>query len=52
MTSPHLLVNGSDLKYIQVLLGHRIVKTTGIYTPVTTKGFDKIVCPLDRLKIK
>ena len=52
MTSPHLLDNGSDFKYIQALLGHRSVKTTEIYTHVTTKGFDKIVSPLDRLKIK
>jgi site-specific recombinase XerD len=45
----HLLENGTDLRYIQVLMGHESIKTTEIYTHVTTKGFDQIINPLDKL---
>ncbi len=45
----HLLEQGTDLRYIQVLLGHRSSKTTEIYTHVTSYALDKIVSPLDNL---
>lgn len=45
----HLLEQGTDLRYIQSLLGHESSKTTERYTQVTTKGFEKIISPLDRI---
>ena len=47
----HLLEQGTDLRYIQSLLGHESSRTTEIYTHITTKGFDQIKSPLDKLDI-
>lgn len=47
----HLLENGTDLRYIQSLLGHESSKTTEVYTHITTKGFDQIISPLDKLDL-
>jgi site-specific recombinase XerD len=47
----HLLENGTDIRYIQMLMGHSSIKTTEIYTHMTTKGFDKIENPLDKLEL-
>ena len=46
----HLLESGTDLRYIQSLLGHSSSKTTEVYTHITTKGFDQIQSPLDKLE--
>ena len=48
----HLLEGGTDLRYIQEILGHQHIKTTEIYTHVSTKNISKIKSPLDNLNLK
>ncbi len=42
----HLLENGTDVKYVQELLGHANIRTTQIYTQVTNPKLKNIKSPL------
>lgn len=47
----HLLESGTDLRYIQQLMGHQSSKTTEIYTHVSQKFLGKIKSPADQLGV-
>jgi site-specific recombinase XerD len=44
----HLLDSGTDLRTIQMFLGHASIASTCIYTHLTKKHFAQIVSPLDQ----
>ena len=47
----HLLEAGTDLRYIQIILGHESSQTTEIYTHVAATNIEMIKSPLDSLNL-
>jgi integrase/recombinase XerD len=45
----HLLENGTDVRFIQELLGHKDIRTTLLYTNVSDKSIRNIKSPLDMM---
>jgi integrase/recombinase XerD len=48
----HLLENGTDIRIIQVLLGHANLQSTARYARVATKTISQTPSPLDRLRVE
>ncbi len=47
----HLLEDGTDIRVIQVLLGHTKLENTALYTKVATRTVRAVVSPLDKLAL-
>jgi site-specific recombinase XerD len=47
----HLLDAGTDIRYVQTLLGHKDIRTTMIYSHLSQPLVDRVQSPLDRLDL-
>lgn len=45
----YLIEQGTDIRFVQELLGHHNIKTTMVYTALTDAAKRKIKSPLDNL---
>jgi site-specific recombinase XerD len=48
----HLLEQNTDIRVIQVLLGHAKLENTALYTQVATKTISQVVSPLERVALQ
>ena len=48
----HLLEQGVDIRVIQVLLGHKKLETTALYSQVATRTLRNVVSPLEHLTLE
>ena len=48
----HLLEQNTDIRMIQVLLGHAKLETTALYTRIATNTIRAVMSPLERLSLK
>jgi site-specific recombinase XerD len=46
----HLVEQGTPLRVVQTLLGHRSLNTTAVYTHLARTWLDEVRSPLDTLK--
>ena len=48
----HLLEQNTDIRVIQVLLGHAKLENTALYTRVATKTISEVMSPLEHIALK